>query len=75
MYSSSLDIVSWLARHPGAQTACNIFIRYSPYNNYPDYITSVANGVLLSVNRGAGDGPSRIGDATLFNAGLLTQTQ
>jgi hypothetical protein len=75
MYSSSLDIVNWLEQHPGAQTACNMFIRYSPYDNYPDYITSVTNGVLLSVNRGAGDGPSRIGDATIFNPALLTQTQ
>jgi hypothetical protein len=75
MYSSALDIVTWLEQHPGAQTACNIFIRYSPYDNYPDYITSVTNGLLLSVNRGAGDGPSRIGDATIFNPTLLTQTQ
>ena len=40
-----------------------------------DYITSLANGVLLSVNPGAGGGTSRIGDATLFNPALLTQTQ
>jgi hypothetical protein len=75
MYSSSLDIVNWLEQHPGAQEACNIFIRYSPYDNYPDYITSVTNGILLSVNKGAGGGSPRIGDATLFNSGLLTQTQ
>jgi hypothetical protein len=75
MYTSSLSIVTWLEQHPGAQTACNIYVRYSPYDNYPDYITSVANGVAMSVNPGAGGGPSRIGDATLFNPGLLTQTQ
>jgi hypothetical protein len=75
MYSSSLDIVNWLEAHPGAQAACNIFIRYSPYDNYPDYITSVTNGVLVSVNPGAGSGASRIADATIFNPGLLTQTQ
>jgi hypothetical protein len=75
MYTSSLDIISWLEAHPGSQTACNIYIRYSPYDNYADYITSVANGVLMSVNPGAGDGPSRIGDATIFNPALLTQTQ
>ena len=68
-------IVAWLEAHPTAQSSCNIYVRYSPYNNYPDYITSTANGVLMSVNPGAGGGPSRIGDATIFNPGLLTQTQ
>jgi hypothetical protein len=75
MYSSVLDIVDWLEAHPGSQSACGIYIRYSPYDNYPDYVTSTTNGVLMSVNPGAGDGPSRIADATLFNPGLLTQTQ
>ncbi len=75
MYSSVLDITSWLDAHPGARTACNIFVRMSPYNNYPDYVWSTTNGVLLSINPGAGGGPSRVSDVTLFNPGLLTQTQ
>jgi len=75
MYSSVLTIQDWLDAHPGAQAACNIFIRYSPYDNYPDYVVSTINGVWLSVNPGAAGGPSRIGDATLFNPALLTQTQ
>ena len=75
MYTSTADIVAWLEQHPGAQAACNIYVRYSPFGNYPDYITSVTNGVLMSVEPGAGGGPSRIGDATLFNPALLTQTQ
>ena len=75
MYSSVLDIINWLQTHPGAQAACNVYIRYSPYNNYPDVITALANGVSLSVNPGAAGGPGRIGDATLFNPSLLTQTQ
>jgi hypothetical protein len=74
MYSSVLDIVSWLQEHPGAQTACNIYIRYSPYDNYPDTITSIANGVMINVNPGAAGGPGRVGDATLFSPSLLTQT-
>ncbi len=74
MYSSVLDIQNWLDEHPGARTACNIFVRQSPYNNYPDYIWSTTNGVLLSINPGAGGGPSRVSDVTLFNPGLLTQT-
>lgn len=75
MYSSVLDIQNWLDAHPGSRTACNIFVRMSPYNNYPDYIWSNTNGVLLSVNPGAGGGTPRVADVTLFNPSLLTQTQ
>lgn len=75
MYSSTLDIQNWLDSHPGARTACNMFVRMSPYNNYPDYIWSNTNGVLMSINPGAGGGPSRVSDVTLYNPALLTQTQ
>jgi hypothetical protein len=75
MYSSALDIQNWFDAHPGSRTACNIFVRQSPYNNWPDYIWSTTNGVLLSINPGAGGGPPRVSDATLFNPSLLTQTQ
>jgi hypothetical protein len=75
MYTSVNDILTWLDGHPGSRDDCNIFVRTSPYNNYADYIVSVANGVLLSVNPGAGGGYGRISDATLFDPTLLTQTQ
>jgi hypothetical protein len=75
MYTSVLDILSWLETHPHAQKDCNISIRYSPYNNYPDVVTSLTNGVMLNVNPGAAGGPGRIGDVTLFNPSALTQTQ
>jgi len=75
MYTSVLDIVAWLESHPHAQSDCNMSIRYSPYNNYPDVITSITNGVMLNVNPGAAGGPGRIGDVTLFNPAALTQTQ
>jgi hypothetical protein len=74
MYSSAHDILEWLANHPGdalhpaAQTQCNIIVRYSPYNNYPDYITSLANGVKVNTNQGMGYG--RIVDATLFDTNV-----
>jgi hypothetical protein len=75
MYSSTLDIQNWLDAHPGSRSACNIFVRMSPYNNYPDYIWSTTNGVLLGINPGAGGGPPRVSDVTLFDPSLLTQTQ
>ena len=75
MYTSVLDIVTWLEKHPTAQASCNISIRYSPYDNYPDIITSLANGVMVNVNPGAGGGAGRVADATLFDVSLLTQAQ
>ncbi len=75
MYSSVLDIIAWLESHPGSQTACNMYIRYSPYDNYPDVITSIANGVMVNVNPGAAGGPGRVGDVTIFSPAALTQTQ
>jgi hypothetical protein len=75
MYTPVLDIINWLEQHPGAQSACNIYVKYSPYNNFPDYVTSIKNGVLMSINPGAGGGPGRVADATLFDSSLLTQSQ
>jgi hypothetical protein len=79
MYTSTLDLLDWLARHPGdaaagypsAQDACNVVVRYSPYNNYPDYISSVANGVTVNTNQGQGFG--RIVDATVFDINYENQ--
>jgi hypothetical protein len=79
-YDSALRIVNWLAAHPGgfdnflgqidapAQTTCGIVIRYSPYNNYIDFITSKTNGVKLSVNQGAGLG--RVVDIVLYDPSI-----
>jgi hypothetical protein len=64
MYESVNTLLDWLTRHPGAQDACRIIVRYSPFNNYPDYITSQANGVKLAVNQGGGFG--RVADVTLY---------
>ncbi len=67
MYSSAATIVDWLSNHPGAQTACQVVVRYSPFNNYPDYITSLAYGVRLGIDQGFGFG--RVVDATVFAPG------
>jgi hypothetical protein len=70
MYTSAATVIDWLAAHPGAQDACQIVVRYSPYDNYPDFIQSSLNGVRLGVEQGAGYG--RITDATVFAPGTGT---
>jgi hypothetical protein len=82
-YDSAIAIIDWLNAHgggwdpnigdvqPAAKDACGIIIRYSPYNNYIDFITSRSNGVKLSINQGAGLG--RVIDATLYDPSI-TQT-
>jgi hypothetical protein len=68
MYTSVQSILDWFAAHPNAYNACQIITRYSPYGNYADYITSLQNGVRLSVTQGGGFG--RIVDGTLFDPTL-----
>jgi hypothetical protein len=68
MYTSAAYIVDWLANHPGAADACDIVLRYSPFGNYLDYITSRTNGVKVSINQGTGLG--RVVDALLYDPTL-----
>jgi len=63
MYGSVQAIVDWIAAHPGVYDACGLLIRYSPYNNFPDYVLSTVNGVRVSVSQGGGFG--RVNGATL----------
>jgi hypothetical protein len=65
MYDSATAIVSWLAKHPGAQSACNILVIRSPYDNYVDNIVSLAYGVNLNVSGGQGQG--RVTDVVLYD--------
>ncbi len=67
MYTPVAVILDWFAAHPGAYQACGIIIRYSPYGNYADYITSLTNGVRLGITQGGGFG--RVVDVTLFTPG------
>ena len=70
MYTPVATLLDWLASHPGAQKSCQMVVRYSPFNNYPDYVSSLAYGVRLGVDQGSGFG--RIVDATLFVPGTGT---
>jgi hypothetical protein len=67
MYSTVASILDWLGNHPNAYESCGIIITYSPYGNYADYISSIANGVRLNITQGGGFG--RVVDATLFTPG------
>jgi len=73
MYTSAQDILTWIGDHPTAQDNCTIIVRYSPYDNYPDYITSLTNGVRLGIDQGAGTG--RVTDLTLFTPGVGAPAQ
>ncbi len=67
MYTPVATILNWLAQHPGSYQNCGIIVTYSPYDNYADYITSIANGVRLNITQGGGFG--RVVDVTLFVPG------
>jgi hypothetical protein len=67
MYTPVAEILDWLGAHPSQFQQCGIVIRYSPYNNYVDFITSLTNGVRLGVTQGGGFG--RVVDVTLFVPG------
>ena len=67
MYTPVAVVLEWLSSHPGTYQSCGIIIRYSPYGNYADYITSLTNGVRLGITQGGGFG--RVVDVTLFTPG------
>jgi hypothetical protein len=68
MYSSVETILTWFAAHPAAYLDCGIIVRYSPYANFVDFISSISNGVRLGATQGGGAG--RIVDGTLFDPTL-----
>ena len=72
MYTSVSTILQWIAAHPTAYATCQIIMEYSPYENYLDYVNSLANGVRLSSTQGGGFG--RIVDGTLFDPTLPNNT-
>jgi hypothetical protein len=72
MYTPVNEILTWIEQHPGAYAGnndCQMVLRYSPFNNYLDDITSGANGVTVEVTQGGGYG--RIVGATLFVPGQV----
>jgi hypothetical protein len=68
MYDPASNILDWITNHPGSEDSCNIIVRYSVYNNYVDYITSLSAGVQVDINQGGGYG--RVVGATIFDPTL-----
>ena len=71
MYDSSQTILNWFNSHPGTIDACDVIIRYAPFNNYLDKITSRTNGVTLDISKSQGNG--RVDDADLWDPALAAQ--
>jgi hypothetical protein len=69
MYQNAQDIFDWLSAHPNAQTDCNIQIKYSIYGNYPDFVSSLTNGVRFGLNPGFGG--SVVSDVTVFDPNVV----
>jgi hypothetical protein len=70
MYQYGSDILTWIADHPKSIGDCGIEIKYSIYGNYPDYISSLTNGVRFGLNPGS-DGFSVVSDGTLFDPNVV----
>ena len=70
MYDSGQSIVQWLDSHPGSRDDCGIIVRNSPFNNYPDFITSSVYGVKVNMSEGGGFG--RVTDVTLYDPTIAT---
>jgi hypothetical protein len=69
MYDSSQAILDWFTAHPNGLNDCDVLVKYSPYGNYPDYITSRAYGVRLGINPGYGGGV--VVDVTVFDPNVV----
>lgn len=68
MYDAASTVLDWITAHPGSEQSCNIIVRYSIYDNYIDYITSLSAGVQLDINQGGGYG--RVVGAIVFDPAL-----
>jgi hypothetical protein len=64
MYTSVKGLLEWFDNHPGSYESCGMIVRYSPFGNFVDYITSLQNGVRLGITQGGGFG--RVNDVVIF---------
>jgi hypothetical protein len=71
MFQPTQDILDWFVAHPNGLTDCDVVYKYSPYANYPDYITARAFGIRLGSNPQIGGGAGRITDVTVFDPNVV----
>jgi hypothetical protein len=71
MYDSAQSMLDWFTGHPGTIDACDIVVRYSPFNNYLDKIFARKYGVSVDISKSFGAG--RVDDAMLWDPALLAQ--
>ena len=67
MYQTVEGMIDWINNHPDASETCGIVVRWSPFGNYPDFVSSTTNGVTVGITQGGGKG--RVVDATLWAPG------
>jgi hypothetical protein len=69
MYENADDLLEYLKIYPSATAACGIQIKYSPYGNYADYISSLQYGVRFGLTPGFGG--AVVTDLTLFDPNVV----
>lgn len=55
-YESMAEIQDWLRLHPGADSECELVVRYSAFNNYPVMLAAKKAGIVVNVGQGSGVG-------------------
>ena len=68
MFTPTLDILDWIYDHPKAIESCGIIVRWTSYNNYVLFISSLTNGVRVHATQGGGYG--RINQVELWDPSL-----
>jgi hypothetical protein len=69
MYDSAASVLKWITDHPTSEVNCQLIIRYTIYNNYVDFITSLSTGVQLSFSTGTALG--RVDAVVAFDPTLV----
>jgi hypothetical protein len=69
MYDSAASMLQWIADHPSSEINCGLIVRYTVYDNYVDYITSLTAGVRLSFSTGTSLG--RVDAIVAFDPNLV----
>ena len=53
MYTPAQTIIDWMNNHPGNEgpsSTCQLLVRYSPFNNFPDKMAALGTGVIVDIS-------------------------